>query len=340
MKKWIAIVLFLVVNTTLASTGERPVLNFNIFTTVDWEGYSLDPANLSAFSRFRDNHPEVRVVHFLNAAYFTKSGVDEADIAAKIQSVFRPGDEWGLHLHALESLLKASGVAFREGQTFWGDSESKAILGERGHDVPLSLFSVDELRKLIRTSLEILHKNGFKDIHSFRAGGWIASPEVLEALVHEGITIDSSAVSTEIVGLVAGPKMPLYTINKKLWPNQTYLQHEPYQIQTPAGSIVEIPNNIALADYVDGEKAFELFDKLYAKNLGHKNNVNFNFGFHQETAAAFLPRLEHLLKKIALFQQQYMVTTAYRTFSELDLEELKANSHGQRNCKGSLRRSL
>lgn len=339
MKKWIAIVLFLFINTTHASTGERPVLNFDIILTVDWEGYSLDPANLSAFSKFRDQHPEIKLVHFLNAAYFTKSGADAADIVAKIKSVLRPGDDYGLHLHALENLVIASGVKFRDGQTFWGDSESKAILGQRGHDIPLSLFSVDELRKLIRTSLSILSKNGFKDIHSFRAGGWIASSEVLEALVHEGITIDSSAVSSEFVGLLAGPEMPLYTINKKLWPDQNFMRHEPYQIQTPAGPIVEVPNNIALADYIDDEKAFELFDELYVKNLGRKKNVNFNFGFHQESAAAFLPRLERLLKKIATFQQQYMVTTASRTFSEMDLKDFTSIQKTHDSCQGSMRRS-
>lgn len=114
--------------------------------------------------------------------------------------------------------------------------------------------------------------------------------------------------------------------------------HAPYLIDTAAGPILEIPNNIALADYIDDEEAFELFDKLYTQYLGKQKVVNFHFGFHQETAAAFLPRVERLLRKIKQFQQQYQLSLSSVTFEELKLEDFEATSSKQRACKRAIRK--
>jgi hypothetical protein len=320
----------------LASASES--LPVKLILSVDWEGFSLEDHNLNAMKRFRDEHPEIKLVHFLNAAYFTKTGAKAAVIREQIRSVLRPGDELGLHIHAFESLLRASDVPFRDDLSFWGNSKSKKIKGDPGHDVPLSLFTVDEVRRMIRTSLQILGANGFTPITSFRAGGWIATPEVLEALRREGITTDSSAVSPELVGLVAGPEQPLYAINKKLWPLQTPLGHEPYLIETPAGAIQEFPDHIALADYLTGEQAFRYFDLLVTSNFNTQKPVFFHYGFHQETAATFLPEVSGLLKRIRVFAGQYRVSVHSETLSDLKREiEHKGLVEG-RTCRASLTR--
>jgi hypothetical protein len=304
----------------LASAGfsqEREVLQVNLIMSVDWEGFSLDAKNIEAFQQFRNDYPDIKIIHFLNAAYFTKAGADTDAIAKTIRSVFRSGDEFGLHVHAFESLLNRAGVDFRDSVTYWGATHSKEINGDRGHDVSLSLFNLEEMRKIIRTSLEILEQNGFTEIRSFRAGGWIATPTVLEALHLEGIQIDSSAVSPAVVGLVAKPDQPLFQINQELWPDQTPFKDEPYLIKTKTGVITEFPDNVALADYVNGEEAFRIFEDLVMAQGSMKRPLFFHFGFHQETAFLFLPRVRDLLYKINQFTQEYLLNVKSVTFKAI-----------------------
>ncbi len=321
-------------NLTLAQ--ERKVLRMNLIMSVDWEGFSLEPQNLEAFQQFRNDYPEIKIVHFLNAAYFTKEGVDADAVAKSIRSVFRPGDEFGLHIHAFESLLKRSGVEFRDSLTYWGHSQSKEINGDRGHDVPLSLFNKDELRKIIRTSLQILKKNGFTEINSFRAGGWIATPTVLEALHEEGIHTDSSAVSPEVVGRVARTEQPLFQINQELWPEQTPFKDEPYFIRTKSGVITEFPDNVALADYITGEVAYKIFEDLVMAHAESDRPIFFHFGFHQETANLFLPRVRELLQRIEQFTQEYLMDVNSVTFKDVPLKFTKIRNSRVLSCAAVL----
>jgi hypothetical protein len=290
-----------------------------LIMSVDWEGFSLEPHNLKAFRDFRNDFPQIKMVHFLNAAYFIGDNVNRAKVKKEIKSVLRPGDELGLHVHALEPLLKAAAVPFRDQETFWGYEHSQPVNGIRGHDVPLTLFSLDEIRKIVRTSLSILSDNGFNGIQSFRAGGWSANQIVLEALVLEGIFVDSSAVSPEIVKYGIGENMPLFkNIVSKLWPGVNIHTNKPFVINTPSGSITEIPNNIGLADYIDGNTTFSIFKNfMTAIDLDNGEKPLFHFGFHQETAAAFLPEVRIALNKIFQYIESYRVSLASKTFVEL-----------------------
>ncbi|HEY8272474.1 MAG TPA: hypothetical protein VIG33_16395 [Pseudobdellovibrionaceae bacterium] len=302
----------------------------NLIISVDWEGFSLEDANLEAFRKFREDYPEVKIVHFLNAAYFLQKGADAPSIQKKINSVIRPGDELGLHIHAFETLLEAAGVKYREDYNFWGREKSKPINNVRGHDVPLSIYSESEIRKIVRTSLNILEENGFKNLKSFRAGGWAASPEVLNALVKEGLTIDSSAVPPEIVKNVTGEETPLYSkIVNKLWQQTTVQSDTAYEIKTETGTIVEVPNNFGLADYITGEEVFEKFKVLF-DNLDFNSNrpVNIHYGFHEETAAQFIGRVRYAIDKIKEHVQAYRVD-----INPKSLRELKLTSGSALSCE-------
>jgi hypothetical protein len=299
--------------------------DINLIISVDWEGYSLEDYNLEAMRKFRDDYPNIKIVHFLNAAYFLKKGIKLSTITKKIKSVIRKGDELGLHIHPFETLLKASGVSYKEGQTFWGRSESVPINGVRGHDLPLSLFNEAELRLLIRTSIHILEKNGFKNLRSFRAGGWSASPEVLSALVKEGIFIDSSAVSPAIIRNLVGRDSPLYKdIVNKYWANTTIQSANTYEIETSAGKILEIPNNFALADYITGISVFKNF-KIFinAIDFSSEHPVNLHYGFHQETAAQFIGEVRSAIDNIAKYISAYQIELYSKTFQDLVVKKRK-----------------
>jgi hypothetical protein len=187
-------------------------------------------------------------------------------------------------------------VAFRDRPTFWGREASQDGVGGRGHDVPIDEYSVEELRKVIRFSVSVLNKNGFQGIRSFRAGGWMAGPSVLAALAAEGFVADSSAVPPDLlVDRVGGT--PLHQRAQALWSHISRFS-QPYAITTElGGSLTEFPDNACLADYVIGDQVVQLFRRM-ADQPASRGVPILHYGFHQETAAEYLIRVEESLELI------------------------------------------
>jgi hypothetical protein len=270
-----------------------------IVVSVDWEGQSLQPENLAAMQDFRRDYADIPLQHFLNAAYYTRTRSDAAQITNLIKSVLRKGDEHGLHIHAWRSLVESSGVEFRVTPSFVFDGYSTADCPDDcGHDVALTGYTTAELRKIIAHSVEILVREKFNRPKSFRAGGWQADDKVLEALAAEGFTLDSSAVDAEFLK-AEWSKYNLYGFVAKLWADITPTS-QPFDYKTSSGlKIRELPNNGCLADYMTGAEMLKVFQsnaRLLKKN--HRKNVYLSIGFHQETAAEYLPRVRRAIKLI------------------------------------------
>jgi hypothetical protein len=264
-----------------------------LVVTVDWEGRDLEEGNLRAMRDLHARFPQVKIVHFLNAAYFTKPGADAADAKARIASTIAGGDEKGLHIHGWKRLFEASGVTFKTSPTFWGTAlRSEDCTSDCGHEVPISLYSADELRKVVKFSIAKLEENGLGHAKSFRCGGWIAKDNVREAIAAEGIRFDHSAVPTPfLAGKLSGT--PLLEWLGDLWDTNELSQ--PHRL----GDLVEVPDNGALADYVTTEQMTSTFEANKAEYLrDRKKNVVVSIGFHQETAERYLPQVEAALERI------------------------------------------
>jgi hypothetical protein len=262
-----------------------------LMVTVDWEGDDLADDNLDAMAAMRDRFELVPLVHFLNAAYFTKPGANAEDVQRRTARVLRDHDELGLHIHGWKSLFEASGVEFRNSPTFWGGTvPSYRCSYDCGHDVPISEYAVDELRSVIQLSIDELGAAGFGRAMSFRAGGWMAAPNVREALAAEGLRVDSSAVAAYFLEDEIGDT-DLYRWVDALW-GGTDSTSQPY----PLDGLTEVPDNGALADYVTADEMYSVY--LDAKELlaaEPTEDVVVNIGFHQETAARYLHRVEAAL---------------------------------------------
>jgi hypothetical protein len=279
----------------LPSLGQAAL---RVVVSVDWEGRNLDPQNLAAMEHFRHDYPHVPLQHFLNAAYYTKADADARITTAAIRSVLREGDEHGLHIHAWRSLVQAARVKFRTEPAFRGPMDLSQCDPDCGHDVNMAAYNEKELQKLIRFSINTLVKHGFDRPRSFRAGAWQADNHVFRALAKEGITLDSSATSAEYLKERWGKSL-LYPVVGKLWPNTTATS-QPYHIKLGSGlSMLELPNNGCLADYVSGDMIAQTFQKNVALWKQNKNqDVYLSIGFHQETALKFLPHLRQGLDAI------------------------------------------
>ncbi len=269
-----------------------------LLVTVDWEGRDLRDDNINAMKNLRERFPQVKIVHFLNAAYFTKSDADAAAAKAKIESTFLPGDEKGLHIHGWKKLFEAAGTTFINTPTFWGTSlRPNECIYDCGHEVPISLYSTEELRKVVKFSLDKLEEHGFGRAKSFRCGGWMAKENVREAVAAEGLKYEESAVPVTFLT----PKLRNYPVHgwlTELWDGTTETS-QPYKIPTPAGELVEIPDNGALADYVSADQMFEVYEANKAEwQRNRSKNIVVSIGFHHETAAMYLPLLETALTRI------------------------------------------
>jgi hypothetical protein len=269
-----------------------------IVVSVDWEGRDLEAKNLQAMRDLRTAMPDVRIVQFLNAAYFTKPGANAADVRAKIQSALLPTDELGLHIHGWKRLVEASGVKFRTQPNFWGRAWlSNDCSFDCGHEVSIGGYTEPELEKIVGTSLGILEQNGFGRAKSFRAGGWMASATVRQAIVAQGIRWDSSAVPREHLASEIAT-LPLLDWVGTTWKGTTSTT-QPYAISTPAGTLDELPDNGALADYMTADEMVAVFRANVTEWRKDTKAIRVvSIGFHQETAADYVPRVRAALEQI------------------------------------------
>lgn len=266
-----------------------------IVVSVDYEGDSLRKENVESFQVFRETLPEVPIVHFLNPSYFLGSAKDKK-ARDKIKSLLREGDELGLHIHGHRKLIEESGVNFNDKSTSYFSPPGYQFRVDNpeveGWDVALEFsYERDDLMKIISTGKAILERHGFQIGKSFRAGGWMAGPNVLWAAASAGFEIDSSAVPKmwidEFIKLNPdSPFLPncraLSAYVGGLWPEITK-QSKPYPLEFDGKVIAEMPNTGCLADYVTA-------DQMY-KHISDVGPSYVQIGFHQESASLFVERV-------------------------------------------------
>ncbi len=278
---------------------EKKKPRVTVTVSVDWEGRSLDEENIKAFEKFREDHPDVPLTHFLSGAYFTKPGVDKEATALRMRRMIRAGDETGHHVHVWRSLVEAAGVKFHSGDTFWGDGRPLGVApgNDVGHELELPTFSTDELQKIVHEGVRRLEDAGFKITKSFRAGGWIADEKVLEAIRREGFLVDSSATDGRwhdaVVGDTALPRRI-----REVWPGVKETT-QPFVVETKAGKVLEMPDTGALADYVTEDQMVEHLRGAIARAQADPSHEVFaHIGFHQESAGRYVRKVSRALDRL------------------------------------------
>ncbi len=283
------------------SNSPRPII---LQLSQVWEGAEINPSSLAAIQEFRSQFSSISITHFLNPAYYTKPGADAESITAKILSTMRAGDATGMTLNGWRSLVQDSGLIFRDSPTFWGNTLSaRDCQFDCGHEVPLSSYSEEELVKLMEHSAKLLVDQGFSRPTGFRAGGWMATPQVLSAAARSGFLYEFSAVPPE---LISGrlQHFPLGRWLKALWQDQTPLA-QPRVIQVQGGSITKVGNSAAAIDYLTERQVSELYRAYVAAHRAAPHRgLLFHLSFHHESAAQHLPRLARVLQDIFAISQE------------------------------------
>ncbi|HEX2689918.1 MAG TPA: hypothetical protein VHN14_25035 [Kofleriaceae bacterium] len=264
--------------------------------TIDWEGAYLSPDGLDALDALRRVLGPVPVTHFVSAGYFTKDHPDSAATHVISESVHK-GDELALHLHAWRSLAKASGVEPKLSPSFLTGTDKLLEFedGDLGFDTDLDAYSVPELRALVRTSRRLLAQTQLPISRTFRAGGYLGTPKVLQAIHEEGFTVDCSATDYRQLDERKDEVLPRRI--KAIWPNVDTTS-QPWLVSAPGGPVLEIPI-AAFADYATADEIVAVFDAAHARyQKDPGRDVFVVLGFHQETAHDFAGRIREALEKV------------------------------------------
>jgi hypothetical protein len=276
-----------------AGSGQTAPPVVHVAISVDWEGGFLLPESLAALEAFRRDNPGVPLTHMLNAAYYTKPGAVAADVTREIRRAVRDGDDTGLHIHGWKTLVVAAGVKPLDGPSFLSPSTGLiAFQDDIGFDLDLTAFTVADLRAIMKKSRAILEGQGLSVGPSFRAGGWIATPGVLEAARAEGFTIDSSAIDPAWLDEkeVAALRRRLADVWRRV--DQTT---QPFWIDTPAGKILEMPDTGAAADYLSVVEIQQHVERAATATVAAGKPVFVHMVLHAETADEYAPRLGQAL---------------------------------------------
>ncbi|HTE52696.1 MAG TPA: hypothetical protein VK698_17710 [Kofleriaceae bacterium] len=300
-----------------AARPEGPAVH--VVVSIDWEGAYFRSEALDALELFRKDNPGVPITHMLNAAYYTKPQADPAEATKEMRIAVKHGDDTGLHVHAWKSLVAAAGVTPKLTPSFLSrTNELLPFEDDTGFDVDLSAYSVAELRSILRKSRQLIEAQKLPLGSSFRAAGWLGTPNVLEAARAEGFTIDTSATDP---AWLDEPETPyLQERLRVLWVkiNQTT---QPFWIDTQAGRILEMPDSGALADYTTVLEIEGHVERAAAAVKASKKSIIVHLGFHAETADDFAPRLSEALSRLR-GKGTPMVFDTVSTAAELARREL------------------
>lgn len=284
-----ALVVCLAIAGCSGGSKPAPMGRVVVAITVDWEGAYLSPEGLDALDALRTSlGKDVPVTHFVSAAYFSKPTPDPAAVTTLTQAV-RPGDELALHLHAWKSLAVAASVEPKLAPSFLtGTDQLLEFEDDIGFDTDLDAYTGSELRAILRVSKKLLEQTKLPVSKAFRAGGYLGTPKVLQAIRDEGYTIDSSATDHRQLDERKDEVLPRRV--KEIWPTVD-TGTQPWLVPVKGGELLELP----IAAFVDYATAAEITAILEAaeqrRAAAPTRDVFVVLGFHQETAGEFAARL-------------------------------------------------
>jgi hypothetical protein len=294
---WAFVAVMVVGGCSRSSPSRAPAVGQVVVAlTIDWEGAYISPDALDALDEFRRGLGPAPLTHFVSAGYFTKDRPDPTAVASLTQAIHK-GDELALHLHAWRSLAKASGIEPKLSPSFLTGTDKLLEFedGDVGFDTDLDAYGVPDLRVLLRTSRRLLEQAHFLVSKTFRAGGYLGTPKVLQAIQEEGFLVDSSATDYRQLDELKDAVLPQRI--KAIWPSVDTMS-QPWFVAAPGGPLLEMPI-AAFADYATADEIVAVFEAAHAR-LQHDpaRDVFVVVGFHQETAPEFAGRLGEAMTKV------------------------------------------
>jgi hypothetical protein len=263
-------------------TFER-VHPYYVLMTTDWDYAEPSDQALARIDRMHEAHPDVRMTHFVGPYTFTDPAVSierRMQIASWLRHhEQRYGAEVGLHIHPYCNFVQHAGVGCIT------DQSVRDAIDPSGYTILCAAYGEARFATLLDAAIALFQENGLDRPTTFRAGGWTASIETLRALASRGFVADTSALNwarmEEWIGRGNGE---LYRWNCEHWRpindvSQPYYPstNDALSSDAPTLSILEVPDNGIMVDYVSVEEMIEIFEANRALPGGPRTLV---LGFH------------------------------------------------------------
>jgi hypothetical protein len=264
--------------------------------TIDWEGAQISPEALAAVAALRRSTGDAPWTHFVSSAYFAKETPDPS-VVPTIASAVRKGDELAVHLHVWRSIAQASHVDAKVSPSFLSGTDELLEFedGDDGFDTDVDVYTVAQLRSLLRTSRRLLEQARIPVSHSFRAGGYLGTPKMLQAVRDEGYTADSSAIDPHQLDEPAAAVLAARL--RGIWPTVSSTS-QPWLIPAHGGPVLEMPI-AAVTDYTTAAEIVKVFEQAQARvKADPTRDVFIVLGCHLETADDFAGRLGDALTTV------------------------------------------
>lgn len=273
-----------------------------VLMSTDWDFADPGDGSLHFQDLMHARHPDMKLSMFVGPYTFTDPAVSEARRTALVSWLTTQrdtfGDEIGLHIHPYCNFVTYAGKACITDQSTVYANDATGYTGK------VSAYGEADFADLLGVADQLFIDRGLGKPVTFRAGGWTASLETERALASRGYVADSSALNwarlEEWEGQGTGE---LYRWNMENWApiGDTSQPYYPSMnaILTgapPALSILEVPDNGIMVDYVSTAEMKQIFDANFdGTALATPRTVM--MGFHPSTTFSQpeFARIEDLL---------------------------------------------
>jgi hypothetical protein len=239
---------------------------YYVLVSTDWD-FSDPGAQVIAYqNQMHTKHPELRITHFVGPYTFTDPAVTPARQAELVTWLVEQRDthtdEIGLHIHPYCNFVVDAGL------TCITDQSTVYTMDVSGYTIKLGAYSRQQEVTLLQHAGDLFEGHGLNRPKTFRAGGWTATIDTLNALVDAGFTADTSALNWARIEEWEGKNNgELYRWNMENWgpigdTSQPYRPSTTNVLTTaaPTLSLLEVPDNGVMIDYVTLPEMNGLFD--------------------------------------------------------------------------------
>ncbi len=274
-----------------------------VIVSIDWCETNVSDESMASMEQLQAGHAGLMYSHLFSPFHFTdpaltaeRRGVLETWIKRQRDE---HSDEIGVHVHAWCPLMEAAGVTCQREPAYGPYSES-------GRQTIVARYSEEEMRSVLRYTVDQFVGAGLGRPTSFRAGGWSAGRSTLLALAAEGFLVDTSAFYAEHIR-ASWEGWGLHSWNAQNWSgigptSQPYYPSTTnHAAATPAPNmdLLEVPDNACLVDYMSVEQMVEVLNLNAPQDQPLATSTLFQFGFHAPSfGGEYQQRIDDTLKVV------------------------------------------
>ena len=224
-----------------------------------WEGLDVKDHNINELVNFRENHPNIKIIHHISPMYVLGT-IKKYRFKEILKKVFKNGDVLGAYLSGWKEVIDESDVKFNANNSFWGNTLHDDC-NLCGSEIPLTNYGESDLNKIISTSLEEIGDLGFGYPLASYIAGWQNNEILLKILAENKIQVDFSLIAPyKTYDTLAFQN--IYKLLIDTWGNESQPLNPQVTIYGKKG-IFQLPNNFAQPGIIPYSKAKKILMQTF-----------------------------------------------------------------------------